>query len=1099
MASEATGNAPNAWSSKNEAVGNGNAAGGEANANSNRVNNSTGGAGNGAGAPAKSIVGNFKGAELIRTSSAPPSMAAPALEKKQKKKNKRNQSNQVRATTNTFVPNSNAAGQMMMNASTNEYVPQFMPNVPYFNPYQGPFTPAVQHQQPPQQQTRSRRNSRDNRDRARRHQRNNGNGYKQPNQYANHQMNFNPHAAAQQQQIYMQQAAFAHQQQQLFAAQHGGMPPRGGWNQGMVYGAQPFVPQQGYANRGTGNPATLWTHEAAKPSVNANTAQPTSTTTTPKPPVRERKPLEIKDKDGNPIVIVSKQTPKEPEAPEASGASADVAKLASAVEAVSISEDTSIEKITKEKAPKNTYTVDELRALKEKALALSERPKFLVDLKFDVDNRRFRGMGGGGYHNNRHGGGSGGGRRGAGSLYSNTGGPSSAFAAANTRKVGSSRPKSEWVRGQAQPKAKEVDDQKRRQKEQQEKAFASFREGRQLALGQKETWSKKEVVDPVEKAKTQAQSLLNKLTKDKFEKIFLRFKEEIDFRAGEKIVEAVVDKIFDKALGEHYFSDIYAQLSQRFSKEYLKVVKKDGKFFISFTFGEPLAGDPDNGGAPFETEESARRAGKKLNWFRKVLLNKCSAEFQKGQTQGLVQDEINKLKQDTTLSADDKKVRIFQAQQRRKDIKKRSIGNILFIGWLYTRQMLTDSIMHECIKSLLQTNSGAQNQLPQPDEENLEALCKLFETIGKLLEDKKMQGKKYEKSMQKMNMYFVVLEGVTKQSSISNRVKFMVLDLIELRRNNWRPRRKKETAKTKEQVREEAMKEAAIAQAQAQRNNNNSGGQRYQDNRNNNRGGGRRDANGRNGQQFRGNKGDARNNIRPPPVQEFKNLKFPGRGGVGGRPGGNMGRPGGNMGRPGGNMGRPGGNMGRPGGNMGRMRPQFSANSNARKGSQQPENSSSMNNAGKQPRSSEPSMPPEKVKASLKSTVKEYISIEDIGEAKACIHDLPPNSNRETFLIEVCADIIVDEREASRKKVFSMIKKLAEEKVIKDRNIVEGLKPIFEFLDDILIDVPRAGEWFGQLIGSAVSGGVPDAVVKQVLGMVDSKHHSSIQKGVSSQ
>ena len=81
--------------------------------------------------------------------------------------------------------------------------------------------------------------------------------------------------------------------------------------------------------------------------------------------------------------------------------------------------------------------------------------------------------------------------------------------------------------------------------------------------------------------------------------------------------------------------------------------------------------------------------------------------------------------------------------------------------------------------------------------------------------------------------------------------------------------------------------------------------------------------------------------------------------------------------------------------------------------------------------------------------------------------------------------------------VFTMIQKLAQEKVINDENVVEGLKPILEFLDDILIDVPRAGEWFGELIGSAVSGGVPDTCLNSVLGLVNEKHHSTFKKGAS--
>jgi translation initiation factor 4G len=46
--------------------------------------------------------------------------------------------------------------------------------------------------------------------------------------------------------------------------------------------------------------------------------------------------------------------------------------------------------------------------------------------------------------------------------------------------------------------------------------------------------------------------------------------------------------------------------------------------------------------------------------------------------------------------------------------RRRSLGNIRFIGELYKFKMLTARIMHECVKKLLKTT----------DEESLECLCR---------------------------------------------------------------------------------------------------------------------------------------------------------------------------------------------------------------------------------------------------------------------------------------------------------------------------------------------------------------------------------------
>ena len=62
----------------------------------------------------------------------------------------------------------------------------------------------------------------------------------------------------------------------------------------------------------------------------------------------------------------------------------------------------------------------------------------------------------------------------------------------------------------------------------------------------------------------------------------------------------------------------------------------------------------------------------------------------------------------------------FEAQEMK--LRRRSLGNIRFIGELYKINMLTGKIMHECIRRLL----------TETDEESLECLCRLVTTIGQV-------------------------------------------------------------------------------------------------------------------------------------------------------------------------------------------------------------------------------------------------------------------------------------------------------------------------------------------------------------------------------
>ena len=58
-------------------------------------------------------------------------------------------------------------------------------------------------------------------------------------------------------------------------------------------------------------------------------------------------------------------------------------------------------------------------------------------------------------------------------------------------------------------------------------------------------------------------------------------------------------------------------------------------------------------------------------------------------------------------------------------MRKRSLGNIRFIGELFKLKMLSETIMHECITRLLKSSS---------DEEALECFGKLIMTTGKDLD-----------------------------------------------------------------------------------------------------------------------------------------------------------------------------------------------------------------------------------------------------------------------------------------------------------------------------------------------------------------------------
>lgn len=69
--------------------------------------------------------------------------------------------------------------------------------------------------------------------------------------------------------------------------------------------------------------------------------------------------------------------------------------------------------------------------------------------------------------------------------------------------------------------------------------------------------------------------------------------------------------------------------------------------------------------------------------------------------------------------------------ERRRMAKRKMLGNIKFIGELGKLEMLSENILHLCIKQLLVKRKGEDNS------EDLECLCQIMRTCGRILDTDK--------------------------------------------------------------------------------------------------------------------------------------------------------------------------------------------------------------------------------------------------------------------------------------------------------------------------------------------------------------------------
>lgn len=106
--------------------------------------------------------------------------------------------------------------------------------------------------------------------------------------------------------------------------------------------------------------------------------------------------------------------------------------------------------------------------------------------------------------------------------------------------------------------------------------------------------------------------------------------------------------------------------------------------------------------------------------------------------------------------------------------------------------------MHDCVVKLLKNH----------DEESLECLCRLLSTIGKDLD--------FEKAKPRMDQYFNQMDKIIKERKTSSRIRFMLQDVLDLRKSNWVPRRADQGPKTIDQIHKEAEMEEHREQIKVQ-------------------------------------------------------------------------------------------------------------------------------------------------------------------------------------------------------------------------------------------------------------------------------------------
>ena len=265
---------------------------------------------------------------------------------------------------------------------------------------------------------------------------------------------------------------------------------------------------------------------------------------------------------------------------------------------------------------------------------------------------------------------------------------------------------------------------------------------------------------------------LNKMTPENFERIsdqVLTIAAQSKSESDGRTLRQVIQLVFEKATDEAHWAPMYAQFCFKMLSTMSAEIKDEG---IKDKNGNVVAGG---------------------NLFRKYLLNRCQEEFEKGWKINLPGKKEGESEEAVMLSDE-----YYIAAAA----KRRGLGLVRFIGELFKLGMLTERIMHECVKKLLDFEG-------LPEEAEVESLSSLLRTIGKQLDSPE------SKAAPRMDAYFERIIQTMNLPDLPSRLRFMLLDIVDLRRAGWNSKDADKGPKTIQQIHEEA--EAAAQRAEVAR------------------------------------------------------------------------------------------------------------------------------------------------------------------------------------------------------------------------------------------------------------------------------------------
>lgn len=259
-----------------------------------------------------------------------------------------------------------------------------------------------------------------------------------------------------------------------------------------------------------------------------------------------------------------------------------------------------------------------------------------------------------------------------------------------------------------------------------------------------------------DKLRRQVMALLNKITVDSFAGITERIA-EIEITQPWQM-DVVIGLIFDKAVAEHHYSELYADMCKRLRNTW-----------------------PELTGVDAETGEAVPVT------FTRAIIEKCQAEFDAmPETLEPTEEDVARARGDPT------DVELIITKK-----KNRILGNMKFIAQLFLMRILSSRSIRSVVEQLLFRTEA-------PEEHYIECICILLHNIGATLYQTD-SGRAY------VDQFVDRMEELCGKESYGKRIKFLMKDVIEAASTGWEGKhggaRMVTAAKSKEAVRKETQQE----------------------------------------------------------------------------------------------------------------------------------------------------------------------------------------------------------------------------------------------------------------------------------------------------